>query len=243
MTRTKARGVAAGRPDRPAAAHVLNDSRHQTRRWSTVGQELRAHMPFTALGTLSGAVVLGLLVLTQASRSLSVTLFWSFHPIHVWLSAWVTTAMFRRHGGKGAWATVAIGYLGSIGIATLSDCVLPYAGEWLLNLPNRGLHLGFIEKWWLVNPLALGGIAVGCTWPRTKFPHAGHVLLSTWASLFHITMAMGVGVDLGAGTLVALFLFLSVWLPCCTSDIVFPLLFARTAAVHTHWPSQVSHPS
>lgn len=24
---------------------------------------------------------------------------------------------------------------------------------------------------------------------------------------------------------VAVFLFLSVWLPCCTSDIVFPLLF------------------
>ena len=25
---------------------------------------------------------------------------------------------------------------------------------------------------------------------------------------------------------IAVFLFLSVWLPCCTSDIVFPLLFA-----------------
>jgi len=26
---------------------------------------------------------------------------------------------------------------------------------------------------------------------------------------------------------IAVFLFLAVWLPCCTSDIVFPLLFAE----------------
>lgn len=26
---------------------------------------------------------------------------------------------------------------------------------------------------------------------------------------------------------IPLFLFLAVWVPCCTSDIVFPLLFAK----------------
>ena len=77
-----------------------------------------------------------------------------------------------------------------------------------------------------MNPLALGGIAIGYAWPHTKFPHAGHVLLSTWASLFHVTMALGTELRLIEGVLIALFLFLSVWLPCCTSDIVFPLIFA-----------------
>jgi len=144
----------------------------------------------------------------------------------VLLSALVTAAMFRRHGGHGLWAVAGVGYFGSIGIATLSDCLLPYCGEWLLDLPHRGLHLGFIEKWWLVNPLAFGGILVGFNWPHTRFPHAGHVLLSTWASLFHITMALGTAVSLVDAALITLFLFLSVWLPCCTSDIVFPLLFA-----------------
>jgi hypothetical protein len=202
------------------------------RRLNIVWKELRRHAPFTALGTLTGTFVLGLLIWTQAPQSFSATLFWTLHPVHVLLSALVTTAMFRLHGGHGFWATVAIGYLGSIGIATSSDCLLPYAGEWLLDLPHRGLHLGFIEKWWLVNPLAVGGIIAGFAWPRTKFPHAGHVLLSTWASLFHITMALGTGVSFVDAALIALFLFLAVWLPCCTSDIVFPLLFTPKATEH-----------
>ncbi len=194
-------------------------------------RELKAHVPFTALGTLTGAIVLVCIVWGQVPRSVSETLFWTLHPLHVLLSALVTTAMFRLHGGRGFWAILALGYFGSVGIATLSDCLLPYAGEWLLALPHRGLHLGFIEKWWLVNPLAIVGVAVAVAWPHTKLPHAGHVLLSTWASLFHITMALGNEVSLASGALIALFLFLSVWLPCCTSDIVFPLLFApkRTA--------------
>ena len=195
-------------------------------RFTIVLRELRAHVPLTALGTLSGVVVLALIIWTQIPQAISTTLFWILHPLHVLLSALVTTAIFRQHGGRGLLATIGIGYFGSIGIATLSDCLLPYAGEWLLALPHRGLHLGFIEKWWLVNPLAFGGILIGFIWPHTKFPHAGHVLLSTWASLFHITMALGATISLAGGTLIAVFLFLSVWLPCCTSDIVFPLLFA-----------------
>jgi hypothetical protein len=146
--------------------------------------------------------------------------------MHVFLSALVTSAMFHRHGGHGFWQTLCVGYFGSVGIATLSDSILPFFGEWLLNLPHRGWHLGFIEKWWLVNPLAFAGIVVGFMWPHTKFSHAGHVLLSTWASLFHITMAMGTEVGIAQVLLISVFLFLSVWVPCCTSDIVFPLLFA-----------------
>lgn len=207
------------------------------RQSNTVLNELWRHAPFTALGTLSGALLLGLLLWTQAPRSVSTTLFWALHPLHVLLSALVTTAMFRLHGGHGIWATIGIGYFGSVGIASLSDCLLPYAGEWLLALPHRGLHLGFIEKWWLVNPLAAGGILAAVVWPHTRFPHAGHVLLSTWASLFHITMALGTGVSLADAALIALFLFLSVWFPCCTSDIVFPLLFAPRTAKNAAAPA------
>ena len=192
-------------------------------------RELKAHVPFTALGTLSGVLVLGLILVAQLPRSVSAALFWTAHPVHVLLSGLVTTAMFRTHGGRGFWSTLSVGYLGSVGVATLSDCVIPYAGEWLVDLPHRGPHLGFIEKWWLVNPLAFAGIAAGCAWPHTKLPHAGHVLLSTWASLFHITMALGGAVSLTTGLAIGAFLFLSVWLPCCTSDIVFPLLFASAS--------------
>jgi len=189
--------------------------------------ELRNHAPFTVFGTVTGIIIMAVFVHFQVSAEISSFLFWTTHPFHVFLSAWVTTAMYRLHDKGGVFRTIIIGYLGSIGVATLSDSLIPYVGEWLLDLPNRGVHLGFIEKWWLVNPLALLGIAAGYYLPRTKISHAGHVLLSTWASLFHMVMALGTQIDVATWILVALFLFLAVWVPCCTSDIVFPLLWVK----------------
>jgi hypothetical protein len=193
----------------------------------SIAHELRNHAPFTAFGTATGLVIMAVIIQVRLPREMSSALFWTFHPLHVLLSALVTAGMYRLHGGRSMWRTLLIGYFGSVGIATLSDNLIPYAGELLLDLPHRGLHLGFIEKWWLVNPLALVGIALAYIRPRTKFPHAGHVLLSTWASLFHITMALGTDVTVSTAVLIAAFLFLAVWVPCCTSDILFPLLFSK----------------
>lgn len=189
-------------------------------------RELKAHAPFTVFGALTGIAIMAVVVYAKVPRAASEALFWGLHPLHVLLSAMVTAGMYRLHGNRKLWSTVIIGYVGSIGIATLSDSIIPFLGEWLLGLPQREMHLGFIEKWWLVNPLALAGIAIAWFWPKTKFPHAGHVLISTWASLFHMTMALGSSLDVSTMILTPVFLFLAVWVPCCTSDIVFPLLFA-----------------
>ena len=83
-----------------------------------------------------------------------------------------------------------------------------------------------IETWKVVNAAALIGIIIGYLRPTTKLPHLGHVLLSTWASLFYFT-AFGVAHWLPLLPFIFLFLFLAVWLPVCISDIVFPLLFTR----------------
>jgi len=37
----------------------------------------------------------------------------------------------------------------------LSDSIIPYLGEVLLNLPHREIHLGFIEKMVVSKPLLL----------------------------------------------------------------------------------------
>jgi hypothetical protein len=191
-----------------------------------VTAELKSHAPFTMLGAVTGVFIMVALVVTDVPRGISVALFWSLHPLHVLLSALVTTAMFTLHSRGTLLRTVLVGYVGSVGIASLSDCVIPYVAEYLLGLPHRGIHLGFLEKWWLVNPLAAVGIGLGYVLPRTKLPHAGHVLLSTWASLFHMMMAVETGFSLLGYVAVTAFLFLAVWIPCCTSDIVFPMLFA-----------------
>jgi hypothetical protein len=196
-------------------------------RLKNISIELRAHVPFTILGTSTGIVLMVVVVYAHVPQAISKGLFATFHPLHVLLSALVTAGMYRLHSKSRLLPTILVGYFGSIGIATLSDCIIPYFGEYLLDMPRRAAHLGFIEEWWLVHPLAVIGIIIGYVRPTTKMPHAGHVLLSTWASLFHMTMALGEELNLLTLGLSAVFLFLAVWVPCCTSDIVFPLLFAR----------------
>lgn len=163
----------------------------------------------------------------------SYSIFYILHPIHVFLSALVTASIYEIHstGKLKLWILIVIGYFGSVGIATLSDSVIPYIGEFMLNLPNRGLHLGFIEEWWLINPLALAGILIAYFRPTTKFPHYGHVLLSIWASLFHIIMALGGSLPWFSYIIIFFFLFISVLIPCCISDIVFPLLFVKENSI------------
>jgi hypothetical protein len=202
-----------------------------------IGNELKHHAPFTALGAVSGIVIMLIIlfgnILPQVSQ-VSHTVFYILHPLHITLSAIVTTAMYKKHGNGKIWVIILIGYFGSIGIGTLSDSIIPYLGEILLDLPNRGIHIGFIEEWQIVHPAALIGIAIGYWKPITRLPHFGHVLLSTWASLFHIIMALGETADLVTFMVIFLFLFLAVWIPCCTSDIVFPLLFTRKQLPHQH---------
>jgi len=192
--------------------------------------ELRHHVPFTAFGAVTGIIIMVIIIFTDALPQVtnaSSTVFYVLHPLHVVLSALVTTALYRKYTNGKIWTAILIGYIGSVGIATLSDSLIPYLGETLLNLPNRGMHIGFIEEWQIVNPAAIVGIAISYWKPVTEFPHSGHVLISTWASLFHIVMALGETVALSTYFIIFLFLFLAVWLPCCLSDIIFPMLFIR----------------
>ena len=189
-------------------------------------KELKHHMPFTIFGALTGIIIMFLFY--KIPSNISYNIFYVLHPIHVILSALVTASMYKKYSKKvNPLILILIGYVGSVGIATLSDSIIPYIGEIMLNLPNSGIHLGFIEKWWLVNPLAFLGIAIAYFNPKTKFPHAGHVLLSTWASSFHIIMALGETISLSLSIVVFIFLLIAVLIPCCLSDIIFPLLFVR----------------
>ena len=141
---------------------------------------------------------------------------------------WIATlsdAIYKLYYTHGKfWMAALIGYTGSIGIATLSDAIIPYIGAYLLGI-KMPFIIPFIAKWW-INPLALIGITIGYWRPKTRFPHAGHVLLSTWASLFSITQHR-ITISGWMFPFIFLFLFLAVWIPCCTSDIIYPLLFVK----------------
>lgn len=194
-------------------------------------KELKEHAPFTIFGAFTGIIIM--LLFERIPTGVSHNVFYTLHPIHVLLSAFATTSMYKLYkcgyfkSKCRLLILLVIGYTGSIGIATLSDSIIPYLGEALLKMPNREVHLGFIEKWWLVNPMAFIGIILAYFKSHTKFPHMGHVLLSTWASLFHIIMSLGGEVLWYQYLYIFVFLFLAVWIPCCVSDIVFPLLFVK----------------
>ena len=198
-----------------------------------IANELKRHAPFTAFGAVTGIIIMVVVVFGHISRELSQVIFYTLHPVHVVLSALVTTAIYMRYRKSKIWMAILIGYTGSIGIATLSDAIIPYLGGILLHIPME-FHAPFIEtqkmpfigieKWKIVNSAALAGIAIGYWRPTTRVPHFGHVLLSTWASLFNFT-AFGIANWIPLLPFIFLFLFLAVWIPCCTSDIVYPLMF------------------
>jgi hypothetical protein len=200
--------------------------------------ELKAHAPFTAIGAVTGIIVMAIVLITDLPSSTSEVVFYTLHPLHVVFSALVTTAMYRRYSQGRLWAAILIGYFGSVGIATLSDAIIPFVEGSALSI-DIGFHLPFIEteafpylgipKWVVINGAAAIGIAIGYWKQFTKIPHSGHVLLSTWASLFYFT-SFGTASWVPLLPLIFVFLFLAVWLPCCLSDIVFPLLFIRKVA-------------
>jgi hypothetical protein len=189
-----------------------------------IARELKEHVPFTALGALTGIIIMAIVVLGNIPAHISHTAFYTLHPFHVLLSALVTTAMYVRYKKGRVWVAILIGWTGSIGIATISDAIIPYLGGTLLHAQME-FHVPFIEEWW-INFMALAGIAIGYRRQTTRIPHFGHVLLSTWASLFYFT-AFGIADWIPLLPFIFLFLLLAVWIPCCTSDIIYPLLFVR----------------
>ncbi|MHC4749817.1 MAG: hypothetical protein ACYTFW_08065 [Planctomycetota bacterium] len=208
--------------------------------------ELESHAPFTLFGAFTGIVCM--LLFKNLEHDISRRIFYVFHPGHVLLSAIVISSMFQFHTKKKKLiAVLLVGFFGSLGIGTLSDSLIPYVGEMLLGMhidshahEHAGFaehaHIGFIEGWYIVIPAAIAGVLIALFKPKTKVPHAGHVLLSTWASSFHMLMAMGGQLSVLKAVGSFGFLFLAVLLPCCFSDIVFPLLLVKSESdsLHVH---------
>jgi len=216
------------------------------KRLSIILTELKTHAPFTLFGASTGIVLM--LLFRNLQQDISHRMFYVFHPAHVVLSAMVTASVFELYTKKRKFITVLlVGFFGSLGVATLSDSLIPYIGELLLGMHvhvhahehtsfAEHAHIGFIENWQIIIPTAIAGVLIAYFRPKTKFPHAGHVLLSTWASSFHMLMATGGQLSILKAVGSFGFLFLAVWLPCCFSDIVFPLLFVKSSddLSHTH---------
>jgi hypothetical protein len=169
---------------------------------------------------------MALILLFNVPYDTSETFFYTFHFAHIFLSAFVTTALYMRYRKGKIWTAMLIGWTGALVTCTASDVLLPYLGATLL-LADTHLHIPFIEHPYTI-PLGLAGAALGYWKQTTKIPHFGHVLLSTWASLFYILAFGHIAANwIALLPFIILILFLSVWIPCIASDIVYPLLFVK----------------
>ena len=67
-------------------------------RLEPVTRELIRHAPFTAMGAVTGIAIMAIIELVNAPREISNALFYTLHPLHIVLSALVTTAMYKLYG-------------------------------------------------------------------------------------------------------------------------------------------------
>jgi hypothetical protein len=162
-------------------------------------------------------------------RVASAMVFHLFHPIHLLFSAIATSAMFWRHD-RSLWKSILIGAVGAIGVCGLSDIFLPYVAGQFLHVDDMHFHWCLLEHPQMVLPfvaigIACGILASGRIGRSTEFSHSSHIFVSVVATLFYL-IAFGLDNWVAADVFPAVFVvvILCVTIPCCFSDIVFPLL-------------------
>jgi len=205
--------------------------------------ELVHHLPYSIFGVSVGIVFMGILtflaILMQAEQLLpeaSKELFHVFHASHVLLSAVATTAMFWKHDNHNVLKAVFIGLLGSITICGISDIFFPYIGGMILGQTMHA-HICIIEEPGLIFPFAIMGVLAGLAVTKsfeksTEYSHSAHVFVSSVASILYL-LSYGVQDWIHALGSVFIITILAVMIPCCASDIAFPLACTHRNCKHS----------
>ncbi|PJE81792.1 hypothetical protein COU58_00500 [Candidatus Pacearchaeota archaeon CG10_big_fil_rev_8_21_14_0_10_32_42] len=180
--------------------------------------ELKHHLPFTVSATIIAIIiVVGIkLIFNGVFEENSFEI---FHPLHIIASSLVSAGIFYKYNPKIILA-IFVGVISSILIGTLSDVIFPFIGAWVLNL-KPGFHLPVFESPLKIIGVSILGAGIGILTKTTKIPHFIHVGLSIFASLFYLlafTQEFSLLLLISSIFVVTL----SVLIPCCVSDIIFP---------------------
>ena len=185
-------------------------------------KETIKHSPFTLIASFLAVILV--IILNIQQKNVSETTFEILHPLHVLASAITTSAIYYKYK-KNILNTILIGITGAILIGSLSDILFPFLGANLLNLDTH-FHLPIIEEPLIILGVSLLGATIGIKTKITQFPHIIHVFLSIFASLFYI-LAFTTAITTIQLLIAGIIIFISVLVPCCISDIVYPLLFLK----------------
>jgi len=190
-------------------------------------------LPYSIFSAIASLIVLAVLTATGLVGHL-LTFFHLFHPTHLFLSATTTTAIFWSRGKPGGLRFIyaaIIGITGSVPFCTLSDIIFPYTAGTILK-HQMIWHLCIVEDFWLIIPFVIAGIVAGMVAGQyretsTFFSHSAHIFISTTASVLYL-ITFGLTDWTNYVGWIVVILSVSVLLPCCLSDIAFPMIFIRS---------------
>ncbi|MDR4503579.1 MAG: hypothetical protein MRK01_02155 [Candidatus Scalindua sp.] len=202
--------------------------------------ELKEHLPFTVFSAILAMVVVGglmALAITLKENAVQIhsqNLFHIFHPVHILLSATATSAMFWRYEKK-LTKVIIIGFLGSLLTCGISDVLIPFCSGLMLK-SNFELHLCLMDHPLMILPFVTIGIFLGIIATErvektSCYSHSGHVFVSSMASILYL-IAFGLTDWVSHIGSVFIIIIFAVIMPCCTSDIIIPLLLTKEGKVY-----------
>jgi len=216
--------------------------------------ELREHIPFSVTAVALGLTAAGAICILGSNAieggiaeavhdhatsgahdhdhgpAFAQLFFHLFHPTHMLFSAVATTAMFCRYD-RSVVKAIIVGLVGAVGVCGASDILMPHISLTVLGI-QAPWHICVVEHPGMVLPYAIIGVIVGLVassgvMRSTLISHSLHVLASSMASIFYMVGPLGVVAWIDKVGEVFVFVVLAVMVPCCLSDIVFPMLMTK----------------
>ncbi|HEV2601090.1 MAG TPA: hypothetical protein VGT41_02225 [Candidatus Babeliales bacterium] len=208
--------------------------------------ELVCHLPYAVFSVAIGLAVLSFLTYFTIVRSIddasvrngAGVLFHSFHFMHILFASTGTLITYFRFS-KNMLQGLLVGIISSTVFCTLSDAVIPYLAGEVLGV-NMSFHWCFLTEMHNILPFLFIGLLNGVVMSRhhpskqgmlSVLSHFFHILISSFASIFYLVWG-GFTCWYASIGMVFLFLIIAVVIPCTLSDVVIPMLFARTGTNH-----------
>lgn len=160
-------------------------------------------------------------------------IFHLFHPAHVLFSAAASAGIFRKYE-KTIVKPIIVGLIGSTVFCGLSDILIPHLGAYFMG-SSIPLHFCMFEQPGMILTFSFIGIFLGITAAdssekkSTVFSHSMHVWVSTIASILYIVAYTGKLGWINHLGLIFILVTIAVVIPCCFSDIIFPLFMSKKA--------------
>jgi len=217
--------------------------------------ELISHLPFSVSSVTLGLICAGLICFMTPESAYDpgaeahvhsageaehdpafhgrfIELFHLFHPGHMLFSAAATTAMFRRYDRR-VILPMVVGFSGAVIVCGIGDIAFPHLSLMVLGKAPAEPHICIIMHPSLVVPFAFVGVGLGWVAAMsieraTYYSHSLHVFVSTMASIFYLVGPLGKLGWIDQIGAVFFFTLIAVMLPCCFSDIMYPLLLTRS---------------